>query len=33
MNYMRGFMNLKEQNQHCCESPCQKDTKEGDKEI
>ena len=33
MNYMRGFMNLKEQKQLCCEPTCQKITKEGDKEI
>jgi hypothetical protein len=33
MNYMRGFMNLKEQKQQRCEPACQKDTKEADKEI
>lgn len=33
MNYLRGFMNVKEQKQLCCEQTCQKITKEGDKEI
>jgi hypothetical protein len=37
MNYMRGFMNLKEQRQEQrhqhYEPTCQKDTKERDKEI
>ena len=33
MNYMRGFTDLKEQRQLHYEPACQKDTKEGDKEI
>ena len=33
MNYMRGFMNLKEQKQPHREPACQKDAKEGDTEI
>jgi hypothetical protein len=33
VNSMRGFMNLNEQKQLCCEPTCLKDTKEGDKEI
>jgi hypothetical protein len=33
MNYMRGFMNLKEQRQLYYEQTYQKDIKEGDKEI
>jgi hypothetical protein len=30
---MTGFTNLKEQRRLHCETTCQKDTKEGDKEI
>ena len=33
MNYMMGFMNLKEQKQLCCEPTHQKDTKDGDKRF
>ena len=33
MNYMRSFMNIKEQKQLHCELTCQKDTKEGDNGI
>ena len=33
MSYMRDFINIKEQRQLYYEPICQKDTKEGDKEI
>ena len=33
MNYMEGFMNLKEQKQLGCKPTCQKDNMKGDKEI
>ena len=33
MNYMRGFMNLKEQKQLQYEPTCQKDNRQGDTKI
>jgi hypothetical protein len=33
MNYMKGFMELKEQRKLLTSQLCQKDIKEGDKEI
>jgi hypothetical protein len=33
MNCIRGFTDLKEQRQLCYEPACEKDIKEGDKEI